>query len=898
MRFTLFSDKTHVPILLEESARICRISNDPLFIFRSFVNFLQKNNITLPGYTTFQEKIVSVAVHAENKRLHNIISGGLSKSEQKSLLTLLEEEDGFYTITSLKKNPKNFKRTAIKKECTAFETLRPLYKIAARILPLLNIAKRATQYYASLVDHYTVQGLGNINKNQRLLWLICFVFNRHKLMIDNLTMMLIYTGNKFKTTVDARADELLLESIKKPKNTDKQVAKALRFYSNPKEDDTKALSHFKKKVYKFLPLQELDEVIDVLENRPSSNHYNKFKWLAVDELTPTYKTPLRLLIKSITLNGDQYSDLQDAHIFLKKNIQNEIALSKIAFDKFPVGFISNSNAKFIYNAEGQTVNINRFEFECYHRIAKAINQSSLYVENAIRFGSLRDELIPNWATKKNSIIKSLNNDFLNKGIQHFIDTYVKFLDEKIKIINEDIITGHNKSIKIKKDKKGEYHWTLPSSRKNKPIDNPFYLEFTNMGITQLLKTVNEKTGFIREFTHIKSHYAKSKMDEIAIIAAVVANSINIGVGKMATLCDVDKNDLNNADKNYIRLSTLRAANDCVSNATAQLPIFKDWNLLDDKLLASADGQKMRTERETLLSRYAQKYFGQKKGVVSYLINANHVPINALVIGANMHESHFLFDLLYNNTSDIKPDVLSTDTEGANQLNFLFLHVIDKLFAPRYRNLSAKTSSIISFGPESDFKDYLIKPNCSFNEKLVLQEEDNILHVVASLLSGEGNQSNIVKKLSSSDYKNSTKEALWELNAVLMSHHLLDFIGDIKFRQAIQGVLCRGESYHQLRRVIAKSHGKNFRGSSDNQIMNWNECARFLTNCIIHYNATILNDVKFESDRVEDFKRSELITRFSPAGFSYLNFQGKFVFLNDTEMNDIDALIKRLYKVKL
>lgn len=355
MNVTLFSDKTHIPLLLEESARICRISNDPLFIFRSFVSFLQNNKITLPGYTTFQEKIVSVAVHAENKRLHNIMSAGLSKSEQKSLLTLLEEEDGFYTITSIKKNPKNFKRTAIKKECKAFETLRPLYKIAVRILPLLNIAKGATQYYASLVDHYTVQGHGNINKNQRLLWLICFVCNRHKLMIDNLTMMLIYTGNKFKTTVDARTDELLLESIKKPKDTDKHVARALRFYIDPKEDETKELSHFKKKVYKFIPLTELSDVIDTFENKTCSKHHNKFKWQAVDELTPTYKTPLRLLIKTITLNGDQYRDLQEAHYFLKNNIQNEIALSKIAFDKFPVGFISKSNAKFIYNDEDQTM---------------------------------------------------------------------------------------------------------------------------------------------------------------------------------------------------------------------------------------------------------------------------------------------------------------------------------------------------------------------------------------------------------------------------------------------------------------------------------------------------------------------------------------------------------------
>lgn len=40
--------------------------------------------------------------------------------------------------------------------------------------------------------------------------------------------------------------------------------------------------------------------------------------------------------------------------------------------------------------------------------------------------------------------------------------------------------------------------------------------------------------------------------------------------------------------------------------------------------------------------------------------ANHAAINAKVIGANEHESHYIFDLLFNNTSEIKPEVLSTD----------------------------------------------------------------------------------------------------------------------------------------------------------------------------------------------------------------------------------------------
>lgn len=53
--------------------------------------------------------------------------------------------------------------------------------------------------------------------------------------------------------------------------------------------------------------------------------------------------------------------------------------------------------------------------------------------------------------------------------------------------------------------------------------------------------------------------------------------------------------------------------------------------------------------------------------------ANHIPVNARIIGANEHESHYVFDLLYNNTTDIQPAVHSTDTHGTNEVNFAILH---------------------------------------------------------------------------------------------------------------------------------------------------------------------------------------------------------------------------------
>ena len=110
----------------------------------------------------------------------------------------------------------------------------------------------------------------------------------------------------------------------------------------------------------------------------------------------------------------------------------------------------------------------------------------------------------------------------------------------------------------------------------------------------------------------------------------------------------------------------------ISNATAQLDIFRHYDI-GDVLHSSSDGQKFETKIPTINARYSPKYFGLKKGIVSYTLVANHVPINAKIIGANDHESHYVFDILFNNTTSIQPEVHSTDTHGTNEVNFALLH---------------------------------------------------------------------------------------------------------------------------------------------------------------------------------------------------------------------------------
>ena len=152
------------------------------------------------------------------------------------------------------------------------------------------------------------------------------------------------------------------------------------------------------------------------------------------------------------------------------------------------------------------------------------------------------------------------------------------------------------------------------------------------------------------------------------------------------------------------------------------------------LHSSSDGQKFETGLHTINARYSPKYFGLKKGVVSYSLVANHIPINAKIIGANDHESHYVFDLLFNNTTDIQPDIHSTDTHGTNEVNFAILNVFGYQFAPRYRDLFDKVKeALYGFKHPSQYdEEWLLKPVRKLNPELVVEEWDNVQRIMVSL----------------------------------------------------------------------------------------------------------------------------------------------------------------------
>nr|ABK35134.1 putative Tn5044 transposase [Bacillus thuringiensis serovar aizawai] len=408
----------------------------------------------------------------------------------------------------------------------------------------------------------------------------------------------------------------------------------------------------------------------------------------------------------------------------------------------------------------------------------------------------------------------------------------------------------------------------------------------------ILYFVNQQCNFLDNFEHILGRYANQKANDYTLIPCLIAWGTNMGLYRMGEVSDMDFSKLATTSANFIRLETLKDANDCISNATSQLPIFPYFNI-DDFIHSSSDGQKYETQIHTLQSRHSSKYFGMNKGITSYTMVANHIPIQARIIGANEHESHYVFDILYNNTTNIKPTIHSTDTHGTNEVNFAILDLFGYQFAPRYKDIQATISrNLYGFQHPSHYEELLIKPVRKINTDLIVKEWDNIKRIMVSLALKTTTQNVIVRKLSSYARKNQTKRALWEYDNIIKSLYFLEYIDSLSLRQNVQKSLNRGESYHKLRRSVSYANFGKLRFRLTDQHI-WNECSRLLSNCIVYYNASILSNLLIKSKDTRIVMK--ILQHISPIAWQHINFYGRYEFSKSPTVVNIEEILESINK---
>lgn len=894
------TDQTAKDELEQKAQRFAMLSTQPIFIMREVLQYLESQRIVIPGYTFLQD-MVGRAVTSERNRITGLLDAALTPAARDQLDALLEADENMYRISALKREARDFSYKELRREVERRRFFKPLHETARIFLGTAGLSAESGKYYASLVKFYTVYKLQRMAEKTTRLYLLCFAYHRFRQINDNLIEAFIHLVDQYEKLARRAAEDAMHKALEDAAEHLQAAGRVLNLFTDTTIPENAPFSTVKVQAFHLLEPEQFPIVANYLRNIAFDR--TGFEWAYYTTLSHQFKRNLRHLFCELDFAGRvEEAPLLNAVLVLQDLLRSGKSPRQVKPSLFPSEVIPKSLQRYLIvdastdedarDADGDKVlDVDRYEFLLYRLLRNALESGNLYVKDSIEFRRFEDDLISDerWQNKA-QVLQEIGAQILLEPIEDTLAQMKAELETKIDAVNQRITDAVNQHIKVigRGEKK---RWQLLYPSEEEPVNSPFFGKLPGIGIADLLWFVHQHTGFLKSFSHVLDRYVKHDPDPRELLACLVAMGTNMGIGKMAEVSGMNYASLLNTARNFLRQETLHAANDAISNAIASLPAFHLYEIRDE-VHSSSDGQRIETQIDTVNARYSPKYFGLQKGVSAYTLVANHVPINAKIIGTHEHESHYVFDLLYNNTSDIKPERHSTDTHGTNQVNFWTLHVFGYQFAPRYRDLHKKMEKLVGFQNPSEYGELLIKPSRKILEDLIIAEWPNVQRIMASLAQKDVTQATIIRKLSSYTRQNQTKKALWELDNIRRTLYILDFIDDVSLRQSVQKALNRGEAYHRFRKSVAYMNNGKFRVKTEAEQNIWNDCSRLIANAIIYYNTALLSKVYEQKRAVEDERAIATLRGVSPVAWRHVNLIGKFEFTAEAPQVDIDALAAR------
>ncbi len=888
-----FYSNAFIPEVESHLLRLLRYFPKGTDTLRELLGYFENKRIVIPSYRTLQD-LFTRCFSKESMRLSAVVSD--MPVQIKHLLdAIIKNDGGISQLNIAKTDQRDFQYKAIKQEIEKANLLSPLYQFAQAFIPKLKISKNTVRYYAKLTEQYPVSRLRKLDKKQQYLHVICFVYHRYQQFMDNLICsfmvrmkQLIAKSNEYAQEQASKHNGAIVAEFPK-------LAEFLKWFPSEQQDPETRYHDFSQEAFSILPKSQFPVMADFMEGNSFDKDAACWVFLArSSRMLSFYFRPI-LLAVNFSFHKTEGEILRLMNVLKKHYSQDRSPTGlKILLASLDVPISKKILPYLKAKPSDNEIDPYRFEFYVYKKMYHQLDRGRLFCNESISYCSLEHDLIgDDLVNSAEEICQRLGYAKIPVYCNSRLDEALRELDTAWDRTSQNIASGKNKGIKIETTEHGST-WSLSYDADEKPEGSSFFSVLEQAEIGDVFKYVADKTGLWAAFTHIKSRYKKKEnADHLALLACILSDAFGFGIQKMAGMSDINFNFLRSTNENFIRPETLKAANSLLSNFIRTLPIFKVWNLANDLILGDADGQKSATARHTIQSRHSQKYFGSEKGLSVYTLTANHVAVNAKIISPNEHESHHLYDLIYNNTNEISVDFITGDNHSVNQLNFMCLDSIDVGFVPSIKDIKSEAEKLYSATDRKN-QDDLIIPVGKINVSLIKSEKRGILKVLLSLLTQENTQSVIIRKLSSHKRYSRLRNALWEYNKIFKSTHVLNLINDMALRKSLRTARNRTESYHQLQGLFRKVYNGAFKGQKIIDNLVCSESSRLLGNIIIVYNAMILDKLYGNlCIRYGEEKAKKFVVKISPVAWGHLSFTGKYLFKTKRNDVDIDGLVTRL-----
>ena len=549
------------------------------------------------------------------------------------------------------------------------------------VIRATKLTPESVRFYASLVDYYTVYKLKRMAESSSRLYVLCFIHDRYRRLYDHLLNAHCALIRRYSEEVKEATREAILEQRQQVSSDMDRGIEILQMFLDSDIDDAVTFGSIRRMAFKKLPKARLERLCDYLAEDGAIDD-RVLEWRAVDSIMPKVKRNLRPLLRFLDLSGTRsqatlVSELNKMADSFRRGVHMP--------DNMPLSIVPERYRRHLIQSDG-TLNRNRYEYFLYRQFRDRLEAGDIFCAESTRYRSLEDDLVDREVLEnKEVLLPNLGLVEASSPVRDQLDNLKEELAARYKAVNERIKGGANPYVHLRN---GRLAWSRSLEADEPAEHEPLFDVAERIDIDQLLLHIDRRTHFLSSFEHVMGRYQRGRANKPLLVAGLMAFATKMGLGRMSEISNFTRDQLSTAAANFTRLETLREANDRLADATAKLPIFRYFDI-GDTVHSSSDGQKFETEVPTVNSRHSAKYFGLKKGVIAYTLLASHVPLSARIIGANEHESHYVFYVLFNNTSDAQPSTHSTDTHGSNQVNFALLHFFGYRFAPRYRDFRHK-----------------------------------------------------------------------------------------------------------------------------------------------------------------------------------------------------------------
>jgi len=809
---------------------------------------------------------------------------------------LLIREDTLSGLAALKQDAKHFGYRQMILERKKHATLEPIYRMAKTHLPRLGVSLQNMNYYASLANFYTIYDLRRLRpEEQTYLYLLCYAWLRYRQLTDNLTDSAGYHMKQLEDEIKVKSNKRYFMEQKRKQQETPQIGHLLLMYVDDEITDTTLFGAIRQRAFTIIPKDTLQLIGQRLSRKPPSK-LTVF-WQIVDEaVVQKVRRHLRPIYMILNFSCTKPDNPWIAALsWMNCTFSKQQRLSQRPLAECPEGTIPRRLELYLLavdaagNATG--VHANRYEFWVYRQIRKRLKSGELYLDDSMQHRCLTDEFVS--LNEKAAVLSQLDIPWLRNPADAQLKDLADELHYQATAFNSELCQGKLKHLEYDIHKK-ILTWHRPKANNYKLRQERFYDQMAFCDVADVLRFVNEQCHFLSALTPLQPRYVKQVADQDSLTAVIIAQAMNHGNLTMSQTSDIPYHVLETMYQQYLRLASLQAANDRISNAIAGLPIFPHYSFEQGVFYGSVDGQKFGVERPTVKARYSSKYFGRGKGIVAYTLLCNHVPLQGWLIGAHEFEAHHVFDVWYHNTSDIVLTAITGDMHSINKANFAIMHWFGSRFEPRFTNLQDQLKHLYCTGDPVQYEKNLIQPVGQIDLQAILDEKDNIEQIVATLGLKEMTQSTLIRKLCTYTQPNPTRRAIFEFDKLIRSIYTFRYLRDPQLQRNVHRSQNRIESYHQLRSAIAQVGGKKeLTGRTDIEIEISNQCARLIANAIIYYNSAILSRllIKYESNTNPIFL--ELIKKISPVAWRNIHLNGHYTFRGSGRVIDLDEIIAGL-----